>query len=261
MGVTMSVDALATLMLRAGMGPELRLIGSPYAIVDGVRCELPESGMRLLALVALRGGVERGSAAGLLWPIGVDRRASGNLRSALWRLRVAGVDLMDVNDGQLALRTDVRLDMRLVSEWALRLIQGRPRAADLTDIGWQSAAFNLLPGWFDDWVIYERERLRQRLLHGMEAMSRILVAVGRAAEAVDAAAATVAMDPLRESAQLALVEAHLARGSHHAAVDGFHRYRELLWKELRLEPGPAISTLLTEIILGARDNVVTDGLR
>src|SRR5690242_21218853 len=48
-------------------------------------------------------------------------------------------------------------------------------------------AIDLLPGWYDDWVLMERERVRQRLLHALEALSGQLAQVGRCAEAVDAA--------------------------------------------------------------------------
>jgi DNA-binding SARP family transcriptional activator len=184
--------------------------------------------------------------AGSLWPVGGDRRAAGNLRSALWRLRVAGIELLDVEDGWLALRSDVLVDVRLASDWALRMIQGRPCPGDLRGTEWQSAALDLLPGWYDDWVVFERERLRQRLLHGMEAMSRILVEVGRPAEAVDAALATVAVDPLRESAQCRLAEAHLACGNRRAAMACVERYRDLLWRELGVHPGPR----LVDIVAG-----------
>jgi hypothetical protein len=71
-------------------------------------------------------------------------------------------------------------------------------------------ALELLPGWYDDWVLLEREPLRQRVLHGLEALSRHLVRAGRFAEAVEAAMVAVAVEPLRESAQRALVTAHLA---------------------------------------------------
>jgi hypothetical protein len=44
-------------------------------------------------------------------------------------------------------------------------------------------AVHLLPGWYDEWVIFDRERLRQRLLHGMESLVRQLVSRGLLADA------------------------------------------------------------------------------
>lgn len=241
----MSVDLVRVLAPWAGRAPALHVLGGPYAVVDGERRELPEGCRRVLALVALRHRpLERRVVAGSLWPVGGDRRAAGNLRSALWRLRGAGVELLDADGGTLALRPDVLVDLRLASEWALRLIKGDPRPSDLDDTSWQAAALDLLPGWDDDWVLFERERLRQRLLHGLEAMSRLLASAGRPAEAVDAALTAVAVDPLRESAQHALAEAHLACGNREDAADGVRRYGELLRRDLAAEPGPRLLALV-----------------
>jgi DNA-binding SARP family transcriptional activator len=84
----------------------------------------------------------------------------------------------------------------------------------------------------------ERERLRQRLLHALEALSRLLVQEGRHTEAVDVAQEVTAREPLRESGQLVLVEAHLAEGNIGQALACFHRYRGLLAHDLGVHPGP-----------------------
>ncbi|WP_214406934.1 AfsR/SARP family transcriptional regulator [Pseudonocardia lacus] len=244
----MSVDLVDVLAPEAKSAPALHLVGGPYAVVDGERRQLPEGGRRILALVALRHSrLERRAVAGELWPVGGDRRAAGNLRSALWRLRCAGVELLEVDGGTLALRPDTTVDVRLASEWAMRLIQGRHRPTDLHGTGWQAAAMDLLPGWYDDWLMFERERLRQRLLHGLEAMSRVLVVADRAAEAVDAALTAVAADPLRESAQQVLAEAHLACGNVDDCVHGIEQYSELLRCQLGVVPGPRLLGLLKRV--------------
>lgn len=224
---------------------ELHVLDGPYVVSRGERVELPEGSKRLLVYIALSGRrVERRVAAGALWPIGNDVRAAGNLRSALWRLRCAGIDLIDGDKCGLWLRPDTVVDLSVVSDWAARLIEGRPRGVDLDTSAWQSNALELLPGWYDDWVVFERERLRQRLLHGMEALSRHLVRAGRLAEAVEAAMAVVGVDALRESAQRVLVEAHLAEGNVAEARRAFTAYREVLFRELRVQPGAELVALL-----------------
>jgi hypothetical protein len=51
----------------------------------------PEGSKRLVIFVTLNGGrVNRRRAAGTLWPCCDDVCAAGNLRCALWRLRVTG---------------------------------------------------------------------------------------------------------------------------------------------------------------------------
>jgi DNA-binding SARP family transcriptional activator len=176
--------------------------------------------------------------------VGADIRAAGNLRSALWRLNGTGVGLLSTDKHGLAMRDDVLVDVHLVSEWAARLIGGTASADDLRIMPWGVDALDLLPGWYDDWALVERERIRQRLLHALEALSRQLMRVGRCAESVEAAMMAVSTEPLRESAQRALIEAHLAEGNWAEARRGFDAYRELLDRELGTQPDPELAALL-----------------
>ncbi|MGH8932083.1 MAG: AfsR/SARP family transcriptional regulator [Egibacteraceae bacterium] len=107
----------------------------------------------------------------------------------------------------------------------------------------------LLPHWVaDDWVLLERERLRQLCLHGLEALCERLLAFGRHAEAVEAGLAAVHGEPLRESAHRMLISAHLAQGNRCEALREYLGYRRLLWDELGIEPSP----LITQLVQGLR---------
>jgi DNA-binding SARP family transcriptional activator len=228
-------------------GPVLCVLGGLFVEVDGRRLEIPEGSKRLVAYLAVHDGwAERRTVAGVLWPLGTDARAAGNLRSAVWRLRGAGIDLIDGDRSALRLRSDVVVDAHLVADWAARLIEGPASAADVAVRVCSPVLMDLLPGWFEDWAVFERERLRQRVLHGFEALSRHFVGVGRATEAAKTAAGVVAIDPLRESAQRALVEAHLAAGNTAAADRIFRRYRELVLRELNAFPSPEFIRLVAE---------------
>jgi DNA-binding SARP family transcriptional activator len=221
------------------------MFGGPYIEVNGARREIPEGSKRLLVFVALRRTrVERRHAAGALWPTCTDERAAGNLRSALWRLRGAQIDLLVTDKQSLSLSRDVLLDLDLVNDWASRLVAGTARPQDLTLAPQSLDALDLLPGWYDDWAVIERERLRQRILHALEALSQSLIMAGRWAEAVDAAMAAVAVEPLRETAQRMLVEAHMAEGNRIEGQRCLDAYRKLLRRELDIEPPPDLMEIL-----------------
>lgn len=64
----------------------------------------------------------------------------------------------------------------------------------------------LLPDWYDDWVIVERERLRQLCLNALERIGASLRRGGDVALTIDSALAAVQSEPLRESAYRALIE-------------------------------------------------------
>lgn len=208
---------------------------------------VPEGSKRLLVFAALRTGrVDRHHIAGTLWPFGDDDRAAGNLRSALWRLKSAGIELVEADKSSVTLRAGTVVDLHLVRGWASRVILGTPQPDDLRLPSWSPDDVELLPGWYDDWVVFERERLRQRVLHAMEALSRRLRLDDRCAEAVEAALYAVRIDPLRESAQAALVEAHLSLGNLCEAQHAFRAYQELLRIELDVAPGPRLTTLVRD---------------
>ena len=233
--------------------PALHLFGGPFVAVGGRRIDIPEGSKRLLVFVALRHGrVERRHIAGALWPIGDDSRAAGNLRSALWRLNKVGVDLLQVDKYGLALHREVLLDVRLVTDWAARTVSGAASAVDLRAVPTAMDALDLLPGWYEDWALMERERVRQRLLHALEAQSRQLARMGCHAQAVEAAMQAVGADPLRESAQRVLVEAHLAEGNWLEARRSLDLYTDLLDRELGVPPGAEITALLSRRVLPGR---------
>ncbi|MCX4695755.1 BTAD domain-containing putative transcriptional regulator [Streptomyces sp. NBC_01408] len=239
-----------------GDAPALHLLGGPRVVHGGRRLDVPEGSKRLLAFVALHGGrVERRHAAGTLWPSGDDLRAAGNLRSALWRLKAAGIDLLDSDKCSLSVREHTVVDLYVLYGWASRLISGNAATEDLCALKWRTDALDLLPGWYDDWVLLERERVRQRLLHALEALSRQLSRVGRHAEAVESALVAVSAEPLRESAQRALIEAHLAEGNLVEALRGYDAYRGLTRRELGVEPGRELSSLIRRFCESARSPV------
>ena len=145
----------------------------------------------------------------------------------------------------IAMHDDVFVNLHIISSWAARLIGGSASVDDLRIMPWGMDALDLLPGWYDDWALLERERIRQRLLHALEALSHRLVQLRRFAEAVDAAMMAVGSDPLRESAQRALIEAHLAEGNVVEGRRSFDAYRELLARELGTEPGEELAAMIS----------------
>lgn len=223
----------------------VHLLGGPYVTRSGQRIDVPEGSKRLLAFLALRRcRVERCHAAGTLWPTVDDRRAAGNLRSALWRLRGAGIHVLAADKRSIGLCQGVTVDVNEVGDWATRLVTQQPLPGDLS-LSWPFAyALDLLPGCYDDWAIIERERLRQRMLHALEALSRAMTAMGRYGEAVDAAMTAISVEPLRESAQRALLEAHLAEANLSEARRDFLSYRDLVRRELGVEPSVELAALV-----------------
>jgi DNA-binding SARP family transcriptional activator len=199
-------------------------------------------------LVALTGGrVNRRQAAGALWPYGDDERASGNLRSALWRLRCAGIDILQGDKCSLYLDPDSTVDIAQLYAWANRIIDGSADDTDFDVVDLNLEAVHLLPGWYEDWIVFERERLRQRLLHAMESLARRRIECRHFAGAIEAAMLAVGIEPLRESAQRVLIEAHLAEGNVVEACRVFVTYRDLVTDELGVQPSRDLAEIFSSV--------------
>jgi DNA-binding SARP family transcriptional activator len=223
----------------------LCLLGGPIVIKNGRRLEIPECSKRLLVFVTLNGGrVSRRHAAGTLWPLGGDARAAGNLRSALWRLRGAGIDVLHADKWMLYLDPKLSVDITQLSRWATRIIKGKADISDLGRVELDPEALDLLPGWYDEWVLLERERVRQRLLHAMESLVRSLISRRLFADAVEVAVTAVGAEPLRESAQRVLIEAHLAEGNLAEARRAFMAYNGMLKAELGVSPSVELAEMV-----------------
>ena len=220
----------------------INLFGGPYVVVDGQRYEIPEGSKRLVAFAAIHPGrLERRYVAGSLWQCVDDIRAAGNLRSALWRLRGAGIEIILADKWSLQLIDDIDVDLDEAIRWAERIVHNATHEDDLEFIADRAKALDVLPGCYDDWVITERERIRQRTLHALEAVSRLLTQCGRCGEAVEAAMLAVHAEPLRESAQRALIEAHLGEQNLVEARRSYQLYEKLLMCELGIAPSRSLA--------------------
>ena len=211
----------------------LHLLGGALTRGDDRAVQIPQGSQRLAAYLALHGRrVDRRLAAAVLWPEVSATRAAGNLRSAMWRLRACGAEVIASDGASVMLRPDVEVDLDDVCAWAARITGGAVRDTDLELDPLTVQALDLLPGWYDEWVCTARERLRLRLLQAMDALVALLVQANRCALAVEAALDAVHVEPLRESAQRALIQAHLAEGNRCEAWRSFATYDELLAREL-----------------------------
>lgn len=218
------------LHLLAGFGVE----------VDGEDVPLPGSAQRVVAFVALHERpVLRPYAAGTLWLDWPETRAAGNLRSALWRIQRHAPALVSADSRMLRLGRCVRVDLREAETLAHDELAGSPSRA-APDV----LALDLLPDWYDDWVLLERERFRQLRLRALESRCARLTAAGELDEALEAGLLALAGEPLRESAHRALVRLHLAEGNAAEALRQFQLCRRLLLEQLGVEPSPRMLELV-----------------
>jgi DNA-binding SARP family transcriptional activator len=215
---------------------------------DGERVALPLSAQRLMAFLALNERpLLRIYVAGTLWTDSSEEHSSGSLRSALWRLQRPGHRLVDTEGDHICLTDHVQVDVRRVEVVARGLMSGS-RTVSADDLRVLSSGGELLPGWYDDWILVERERVRQLRLHALESMCIRFTQEGRWSEAILAGLAAVEGEPLRESAHRTLIQAYLAEGNCAEAVRQFRFCEAILVKELGIQPSSSVTDLVAGLL-------------
>lgn len=226
----------------------VRVLGYFELAVDLRPVFLPIQAQRVLGYLAVRTSMaQRGALAGTLWPECSEARARSNLRTALWRIRQVGPRIIESTRSWVRMSADVHVDSRRASKLAQDLIEKRT-IGPIARSSFSLLEADLLPGWDEEWLVVERERMRQWRIHALEALSLRLREQGRFGEAIDAALSAVAAEPLRESAHIALIEAYIAEGNVSEATRQTEAYRLLLDVELGLEPSPRIRALCTSTL-------------
>jgi DNA-binding SARP family transcriptional activator len=209
---------------------------------------LTPSQQRLVALLGLRGGaLHRGYVAGLLWGDSSESRAHGSLRSTLWKLHALRPGVVLISGDSLTLAPDVPVDVRYATELARALITDRFDDSAASALLEPRFCYELLPGWYEDWVIVERERHRQLSLHALELVCEHLTSLRRYGAAMLAGLSAVDRDPLRESAHRALMKIHIAEGNKGEAIRRYRQYEEIAARDLGVQPSPMMRALLSEV--------------
>ena len=235
--------------LGSGEQVRLRLLGRWQLTRAGGRVIVPRNEQRLVAFLALSGACDRDLVAGTLWPESPEKRAHANLRTALWRLRQAGADVIDATHSEVALR-GTSVDADDLRACANRLL-GSPRAPVQPEALSLLGGPALLPGWYDDWVQDERDRLDDLRARALDESSARLLSAGLVTPAVEAARAAVRLNAFQENARYRLIRALLADADVIGAVREYVRFRDLLARELDVAPSVRVSVLLDPYLRAA----------
>ena len=166
----------------------LRLLGRWQLVADGEDVGLGHREERLTALLGLTGQSSRLHVAGSLWPESTDARALASLRRAVLQTQQRCPGLLQADRLSIGLDADVEVDVDEVRRAAAATEDAIAEGEAGALLG-QLVGEELLPDWYDDWVLPERERLEQLRVKALERIARQALEAGDLELSVDAARA------------------------------------------------------------------------
>ncbi len=184
----------------------------------------------------------------LFWPESNERQAYSNLRKALSALRGAVPDAKDFLhiDAKVVQWSPASPFVLDVAQFEHHLGEAECAAQNSDRAGVQAqldravALYegDLLPNCYDDWIVPERERLRERFLLALAQLSEGLEQARDYPAAIRHATRLLRTDPLHEETHRRLMRLHLLNGDRAAALRAYHTCAAILQRELGVTPGP-----------------------
>jgi DNA-binding SARP family transcriptional activator len=248
----------------------LRLLGAPSVLDDAREIYLPsQKAQALLCYLAAESerSFARGQIIALLWEESSEREGRNSLSTVLTRLRQSlPVFPLRAEGDTLAWQPSSQVSVDLhqfqaASQAAQRMRgAGDPSAEQL--IHQLELAAGLYRGTFldgfgvrdsesyDDWLRLERERWQQRWLNVLEQLVEAYSRVGEWEQALGHARRASVADPLQERFHRALMRLHYQSGDRAAALAQYRICRDVLERELGVEPDVETSALHQAIAEG-----------
>jgi predicted ATPase/DNA-binding SARP family transcriptional activator len=232
---------------------EVRLLGKFDVRRDGKAIAITSRpAQSLFAYLILHAGTahRREKLAGMLWPDSLEETARDNLRHALWRVRKA----LPLNSTvEYLLTDDLSIAFNASAEYWLdaaeleKLSEGAS-ADELIQILSEYQG-ELLPGFYDEWVLLEREHLYSIFEHHMARLMSSLQEEQRWRDMLDWGERWIKLGQKPEPAYRALMSAHAANGDMSKVAATYERCVKSL-KEFGIEPSEQTKELYKNLKSG-----------
>ncbi len=106
---------------------------------------------------------------------------------------------------------------------------------------------DLLPGWYDDWVLIERERLRHIYIVGLSQLMGHFSHTGALELAIAFGRRLLVLEPLQESVHRSMMQLFMRSGHRAAAIKQYTQCCDLLKEELGVKPMDETQALYARI--------------
>ena len=233
---------------------DVRFLGQFEVLRGGRHVTIPtRNAQSLFAYLLLNAGKahRRERLAGLLWPDSSEENARSNLRHELWRLRKA----LDSEGETYFVADDLTVGFNPQGEYSLdvhKLDSASLESSTADDLIGALSVYHgeLLPGFYDEWVFVERDRLNVIFEAKIARLLEMLQGEGRWGEVVEWGNRWIALGGWPEPAYRALMAAYANAGDISKAVATYERYARALQKELGMKPSEQTQALYKRLKAG-----------
>jgi DNA-binding SARP family transcriptional activator/tetratricopeptide (TPR) repeat protein len=238
------------------MSLEIFLLGQFKLTANKTPIELPSRpAQSMLAYLALNAGatLRREKLASLLWREATESNARGYLRQALWRIRkcLESVSLRwedYLHISEISVTFNNQADYWLDVDQLLKPTQGQSIDETIADINLYRG--ELLPGFYDEWVTLERDRLQAAFYQKMDHLLERLIQVRRWDEVLKWGEQWIRHGFSTEPAYRALMQAYAGVGDRGMVGITYQRCREALYRDLGVEPSAETTRLREQLQRG-----------
>jgi predicted ATPase/DNA-binding SARP family transcriptional activator len=190
----------------------------------------------------------------LLWPDATEANARSYLRKALWQARKS-LAFDTPGGGEYLLADDISITFNTNAEYWLdadALREVPTEAVSVEELIEAVSAYHgeLLPGFYEEWVTLERERLKAAFDQKINTLLSNLVAGGQWEQVVYWSEQWIALGEAPEPAFRALMVAHANGGDMAKVAATYDRCGEALSEELSVEPSEQTRALFTDLRSG-----------
>ena len=232
---------------------EVKLLGKFDVRRDGkIIAITSRPAQSLFAYLVLKAGSShrREKLAGMLWPDSLEETARDNLRHALWRVRKA---LETASATRFLHADDLSIKFEDSSGYSLdaAALENLDDAATADEVIVALAGYQgeLLPGFYDEWVVSEREHLASIFEHHMARLMSSLRKENRWLDILDWAERWIKLGQKPEPAYRSLMSAHAAKGDMSKVAATYERCVKSL-KEFGIEPSEQTKELYKNLKAG-----------
>src|SRR6266511_3816427 len=236
---------------------QIRLLGQFDIRLDGKPVVIPSpSGQSLLAYLVLTAGTaqRREKIAGTIWPDTSDENARKNLRQELWRIRkaISAQHLTTADDYLLA--DEFTLTFNRDADYWLDVAILERQELDPQSLTSSLSLYQgeLLPGFYDDWIILERERIQAIFESRMEQLLEQLVVAERWIAIQEWGERWLAFGKAPEPAYRALMLASGVHGDMAKVTSLYQRCTDDLQEHLGVQPSAETRALYDGLRKGTR---------